>query len=101
MNTPRRVFLMSVAACGAALGTSARAQAKPIDEKDPQAVAMGYVADAKRVDAKKQPKFAAGQACSNCMFYQGKPTDASAPCPMFGGKLASGKGWCNAYNKKG
>jgi hypothetical protein len=100
MNTPRRVFLMSVAAAGAAMATGAQAQAKPADEKDPQAVALGYVADAKRADAKKFPKYAAGQACSNCMFYQGKATDASAPCPMLAGKAVAGKGWCSAYAKK-
>ncbi len=101
MNNPRRVFLMSVAACGAAVSTGARAQPKPVDEKEPQAVAMSYVTDAKRVDAKKQPKYAAGQLCSNCMFYQGKATDATAPCPMFAGRPVAGKGWCNAYVKKG
>jgi hypothetical protein len=40
MNTTRRVFLMSVAATGAALAGAAHAQAK-LDEKDPQAVALG------------------------------------------------------------
>ena len=49
-----------------------------LDEKDAQAVALGYVADAKRVDAKKYPKFAAGQNCTNCALYQGKPTDKAA-----------------------
>ena len=96
---PRRVFLMTLGACGAALATGAQAQAM-LDEKDAQAVALGYVADAKRVDTKKFPKFAAGQLCSNCALYQGKPTDKAAGCPLFAGKLVAGPGWCSAWAKK-
>jgi hypothetical protein len=96
---PRRVFLMTLAASGAALATGARAQAL-LDEKDPQAVALGYVADAKRVDTKKFPKFAAGQLCSNCALYQGKPTDKVGGCPLFGAKQVAGAGWCSAWAKK-
>ena len=96
---PRRVFLMTLAASGAALATGARAQAL-LDEKDAQAIALGYVADAKRVDTKKFPKFAAGQNCSNCALYQGKPTDKAAGCPLFAGKQVAGAGWCSAWAKK-
>lgn len=96
---PRRVFLMTLAASGAALATGAQAQAL-LDEKDAQAVALGYVADAKRVDAKKFPKFAAGQNCMNCALYQGKPADKAGGCPLFGAKQVAGAGWCNAWAKK-
>jgi hypothetical protein len=97
---PRRVFLLTLAASGATLATSAQAQAL-VDEKDVQAVALGYVADAKRVDAKKYPKFAAGQNCTNCALYQGKATDKAAGCPLFAGKQVAGAGWCSAWAKKG
>jgi anaerobic selenocysteine-containing dehydrogenase len=97
---PRRVFLMTVAASGAALATTAQAQAL-LDEKDAQAVALGYVADAKRVDAKKYPKYAAGQVCSNCALYQGKAADKVGGCPLFGAKQVAGPGWCSAWAKKG
>jgi anaerobic selenocysteine-containing dehydrogenase len=96
---PRRTFLMTVAASGAALATTAQAQTL-LDEKDAQAVALGYVADAKRVDAKKQPKYAAGQVCSNCALYQGKATDKAGGCPLFGAKQVAGAGWCSAWAKK-
>ena len=96
---PRRVFLMTLAASGAALARQAQAQAL-LDEKNPQAAALGYVADAKRVDAKKFPKFAAGQNCANCALYQGKATDKAAGCPLFAGKLVAGPGWCSAWAKK-
>ncbi len=96
---PRRVFLMTLAASGAALATGVHAQAL-LDEKDAQAVALGYVADAKRVDAKKYPKYAAGQVCTNCVLYQGKATDTAGGCPLFAGKQVAGPGWCSAWAKK-
>lgn len=96
---PRRVFLMTLAASGAAIATSAQAQAL-LDEKSPQATALGYVAEAKRVDAKKYPKFAAGQNCTNCALYQGKASDKAAGCPLFAGKQVAGAGWCSAWAKK-
>jgi hypothetical protein len=98
-SLPRRVFLMTLAASGAALTTHAQAQAL-VDEKDAQAVALGYVADAKRVDVKKYPKFAADQNCTNCALYQGKATDKAGGCPLFGAKQVAGPGWCSAWAKK-
>lgn len=95
---PRRVFLMTLAASGAALATSAQAQAM-VDEKEPQAAALGYVADAKRVDVKKFPKYAAGQTCANCGIYVAK-SDKAGTCPLFAGKLVAAPGWCSAWVKK-
>jgi len=100
MALPRRVFLMSLAASGAALGTTARAQVM-VDPKDAQAAALGYVADAKSVDTKKYPRYAAGQVCSNCALYTGKADDKSGPCSIFPGKQVAGPGWCSAWVKKG
>jgi len=99
MNKTRRTFVLTMAAGGAALAPAARAQAR-VDEKDPQAVGVGYVHDAARVDTKKFPKFAKGQACSNCALYQGKAADAWGGCPIFGTKQVAGKGWCSAWAKK-
>jgi len=100
-SLPRRVFLMTLAASGAALATYVQAQAPVmVDEKDPQAVALGYVADAKRVDAKKYPMYAPGQNCANCVLYQGKPGDKAGPCPLFAGKQVAAAGWCSAWAKK-
>jgi len=99
MNTPRRTFLLTVAACGAAVATGAQAQAK-VDEKEPQALALGYVHDASKVDPKKFPKYAPGQNCANCALYQAKPTDPWGPCPLFGNKQVAAKGWCSSWVKK-
>lgn len=93
------MFLITLAASGTALATGAQAQAL-LGEMDAQAVALGYVADAKRVDVKKFPKFVAGQNCSSCALFQGKPADKSGGCPLFAGKQVAGAGWCSAWAKK-
>jgi hypothetical protein len=100
--TNRRTFVLQTLATSSALGLCAQAQAQAVlAENDPQAVALGYKADASKVDKAKQPKFAAGQLCNNCNFYQGKVSDETAACPLFGGKKVAGKGWCSAWVKKG
>lgn len=99
-HTTRRIFLLTLSAGAAGFSLGAKAQAA-VDEKDPQAAALGYVADASRVDVKKFPKYAAGQMCSTCALYQGKPADANGACPLFAGKQVAAKGWCSAWAKKG
>ncbi len=100
-NTNRRVFLMQVAAAGTALvATGAQAQAAKVDEKDPQAVALGYVADTAKADGKKFPKHTKDQKCSNCALFQGKAADAAGGCPLFGVKHVTAGGWCSAWAKK-
>ena len=105
MSSPhtRRVFLLQVAAAGSALAAAAavQAQAVKVDEKDPQAVALGYVADTAKADTKKFPKHSKDQKCNNCALYQGKATDAMGGCPLFGTKQVTGPGWCSAWAKKG
>ncbi len=102
MKSSRRTFLITSigVASSLALSRQAFADAPKVTESDPTAVALGYKNDASQVDKAKYAKYAAGQQCNNCQFFQGKPTDAWAPCPMFGGKQVSGKGWCSAYTKK-
>ncbi len=99
----RRYFMRLAACSGAALlaGREALAADAPVlDEKDPQAVALGYVADATKVNKAKYANYAAGQNCGNCQFYQGKAGSASGACPVLGGKTVSAKGWCSAHAKK-
>ncbi len=98
----RRVFLSQVVAGGTAvIAFGAQAQ-KPamVDEKDPQAGALGYFADPTKVDAKKYPKFAADQKCGNCQLYTGKAGEASGPCSIFAGKHVTAAGWCSVWAKK-
>jgi hypothetical protein len=101
--TSRRQFVIQFSAASAAISTAhfASAQAAPmVAETDPQAKALGYFANATKTDKVKYPKYAAGQVCSNCALYQGKPEDKAAGCPLFAGKQVSGKAWCSAWAKK-
>lgn len=98
--TNRRVFMLTLAAGTSALATgTATAQAK-LDEKEPTAVALGYVADTTKADNKKYPKHDASQTCANCQLFQGKPGAADGPCPLFPGKTVAAKGWCASWVKK-
>lgn len=100
----RRTFMMQVAVAGStaliASGAMAQAAAAKVDEKDPQAAALGYAADTTKVDAKKFPKHTAEQKCSNCQLYTGKGKDPMGPCSLFAGKQVAAAGWCSAYVKK-
>jgi High potential iron-sulfur protein len=103
MNS-RRTFVITAVSCGSAIATglmtgNAVAQAK-LDEKDPQAVGLGYVADTTKADKKKYAKHANDQKCTNCALFQGKATDAAGGCPLFAGKQVAGPGWCSAWAKK-
>jgi hypothetical protein len=103
MKSSRRTFLITSLGAASAFALASRqalADAPKVTESDPTAQALGYKMDATKVDKAKYAKYAAGEECSNCQFFQGKPTDAFAPCPMFGGKQVAGKGWCSAYTKK-
>jgi High potential iron-sulfur protein len=71
-----------------------------VDEKDPSATALGYVADATKADTAKYKTYAAGQQCSGCVLFQGAAGSASGPCPLFAGKQVSAKGWCGSFAKK-
>jgi hypothetical protein len=97
----RREFIAQISfASTAMMAGSVMAAAPMVAETDPAAKGLGYVADAAKADKVKFPKFAAGQNCTNCALYQGKPADAAGGCPLFAGKQVAGKGWCSAYAKK-
>ncbi|MBT9524893.1 MAG: high-potential iron-sulfur protein [Rhizobacter sp.] len=97
--TSRRRFIELVPAAGAALlwGAPAHAQATRLDENDPKALAVGYVHDATRVDAKKYPKYVPGETCAACQFYLAAPTEPWGPCSIFPRKLVAARGWCDAF----
>ena len=104
MKSNRRIFVIqSIVGAGVLASTrlvQAQAAAPLVQETEPQAVALGYKADATKADKAKYPKYAAGQNCANCALYQGKPTDPAAACPLFAGKQVGAKAWCSAWAKK-
>ena len=102
MRTHRRTFMLhSIGAAALAItGRPVWAAPPQLQESDPAAQALGYKTDAAHVDRTKYPHFSDNQRCANCQFFQGKPTDASALCALFGAKQVSGTGWCNAYQAR-
>lgn len=104
MRAQRRLFVLhTITACAALAGTRlAAAQAGPalVKEDDSTAVALGYVADAAKIDSKKQPVYVTGSSCGACALFQGKASDVSAPCLIFAGKHVATKGWCTGWSKK-
>ena len=101
-TTNRRRFIKLAVAglagaplANALLTGTARAQSL-ISEADPQAVALGYKADAAKAPNRKDPQ----AHCGNCSLFTGKPGAADGPCAIFPGKLVHTKGWCTAWAKK-
>jgi hypothetical protein len=87
------------AAAPAAKPAAAPGTLPKLDEKEPLAIALGYVADATKVDAKKNPTFKSGQNCGNCLQIKGKDGEAYRPCAIFPGKLVAAKGWCKTWTR--
>lgn len=80
----------------------AAAQAAParLDENDATGKALGYLHDAKKVDAAKNPTYKAGQNCANCLQIQGKAGEAWRGCNLFPGKQVNADGWCRVWVQK-
>jgi len=72
----------------------------PLDEKDAQAVALGYVSKAARVDKIKFKNYVAGSQCSGCALFLGQAGDTTGGCQIFVGKAVSASGWCTSWVKK-
>jgi High potential iron-sulfur protein len=92
--------LASLPAAGLISEAAAQGAPPKLDEKDPLAVAMGYVHDAKKVDANKTPQYKPGSTCANCLQLTGKEGDEWRPCNIFPGKVVNAKGWCKVWVAK-
>lgn len=99
---PRRQWL--VLAGGLALAPLAPAMTpvpgqtppQPVNEGDSTATALGYVADARRVDRKRFPGYRDDQRCRQCALYKTEgPT-----CDTFAGRLIQAEGWCSVWKRK-
>lgn len=94
------VGLASLPAVGLVREAAAQAALPHVDEKDPLANAMGYVHDAKKIDASKNPPYQSGQHCANCLQLTGKEGDEWRPCNIFPGKTVNANGWCRVWVQK-
>src|SRR3569833_1098750 len=90
-----RNFLALAGVTGAAVLAGVRpalaADAPHLAESDPTAKALGYTEDASKVDKTKFPAFKPGAHCATCNFFQGKASDAYAPCQKNPGKAEAAK----------
>jgi hypothetical protein len=77
--------------------TSGAAEPQRLDVKDPAAMALGYVENAEKVDAKKYPSYLKGSTCENCLLLQGASGANYRPCNLFPGKVVSVHGWCSGW----
>ncbi len=89
--------IAGLAAVPAAGLFAAQAGAETLSESDATAKSLGYVADAKKVNAAANPNYKAGQHCANCMQYTGKAGAAAGPCNIFPGKDVAAAGWCKVW----
>jgi hypothetical protein len=98
----RRQFLLHTIPAAITIGAVGNVLAADnhLDEASPVATALGYKHDASKVDAKKNPNWAAGKVCGGCALFQGKAGDAWGPCAAISGKEVNAKGWCKAFAKK-
>ena len=69
-----------------------------VKDTDPNAIALQYSSDAKKVDAKKSTKYKVGDNCANCALYKGDAKQGD--CPLFAGKKVAAGAWCSAHAKK-
>jgi hypothetical protein len=87
----RRIFMMQVAVGGTALlAQQAMAQAM-VNEKDPQAAALGYAADTTKVDAKNSPNMRPLKSAPTALCSPENPPTlpVHAPCSQASKSLAT------------
>jgi hypothetical protein len=104
MDLERRKILRNGAVLAATATLSGLAWADDslplLSESDPMAQALGYKADATKVDKTKFAQYQAGQACASCSLFMGAAGAPSGPCPLYAGKAVVATGWCSSYAKK-
>ena len=91
---------METAAPAAAPAPAKSGGMPKLSADDPQAKSLTYVEDATTINSARQPRFQAGQTCSNCALYQKKDDPDWGGCSIFPGKLVKAAGWCSVYAPK-
>lgn len=88
-------FTVSVASRRAA----AAAPGSLLGEKEPAAIKIGYVANARKVDP-KTPGFKRSQTCATCA-YIAFGTGRQRACSLVDNRLVESTGWCKLWKLKG
>jgi len=100
----RRALLLALGLASlTGLGASRRAQAAPpgplLDEKEPAAIKIGYVANARKVDP-STPGYKRSQTCATCA-YIAFGTGRQRACSVVNNRLVESSGWCKLWKLKG
>lgn len=97
----RRDFLIASTTAIAGLVAAAPIQAQPrLNPNSPNAIALGYVENHQRVDARKWSKKGrdkqSQQRCGSCALFNPK----KGTCSIFPANRVNPNGWCNAWTSR-
>jgi hypothetical protein len=98
----RRAILLALGLV-ATVGSPRRAAAavgKLLDEKEPAAKSIGYVANSRTVDPKVYPSYKRSQTCATCAFIK-FGTGRQRACSVVADRLVESAGWCKLWKIRG
>jgi High potential iron-sulfur protein len=100
----RRAWLLSLGLLAAAglprRAAAANASRTLLDEKEPAAVKIGYVANSRKVDPAANPGFKRSHTCATCAYIE-FGTARQRGCSLVPGRLVEAGGWCKLWKLKG
>jgi len=99
---PRRAILLALGLV-ATIGSARRAAAavgKLLEEGEPLARSIGYVANARTVDPVANPGFKRSQTCTTCAFIK-FGTGKQRACSAVADRLVESAGWCKLWKIRG
>lgn len=99
---PRRAVLLALGLVSA-VGSPRRVAAavgKLLEESEPAAKSIGYVANARTVDPKANPGYKRSQTCATCAFIK-FGTGRQRACSVVADRLVESAGWCKLWKLRG
>jgi hypothetical protein len=81
-------------------GTRADTALEPLAESSSQAIALGYVSEASKLDRAKSPTYSVGQACGTCVLARPHQEPSQLRCALVPLNTVSRTGWCKAWVAK-
>jgi hypothetical protein len=90
-------MIQAAAASGAVVTGRAGAQARRLQESDPEATAVAYTLDNTKVDKARFPKRQAGDRCGTCKAFIGKPGNEWGECALIDDKAVNSNAWCSSF----
>jgi hypothetical protein len=98
--TRRRLLQAAAGAVTLAQLPRAFARMPLLTEQDADAIALGYLEDATRIDPAVQTALTPGSRCQVCYFFQGGVSSETAPCTVFAGFRVRSTGWCREFTPR-